>query len=374
MPQNREQWRNSTRGGYRSNSDRVLYMTSESQAFESAMSFTMRDEARQTMQKEDVFWRRDIRLRNQPVSFISFGLVQPLQFTQKEIPEPNEFMTVPAARSDITHCFSPPKQFMSNECHRDMTDSGSIHSEDEVVLFRGRGQIQMTSYEDELTGDCLIGGTDQAGKYLIQGGVGLGENSGNVFGIQEIYPDNEESYKHSEASNRETNVDDDGVHETIRDYIANTLNSDQNEQGENATLHLRYLALDDDVDSDDCADTESVPDLYVLNMGTTQTVTAPKMRSVNSHLPSWVADTDNLSQMDDSIKEHRLKRADKRRERQAQRQKGVLRRTPISSGLSCQYEMGMSLNQIADEIRQFLDGQHPRLVCKLPLWGINIKV
>ena len=219
--------------------------------------YTLQDEARETSCRERKAWSRASQLRDRPVTFASAGIIRPFEPPEQESidsnPEnasnaPGQLIKVipvcvqPTSRSTgPDHGCNAP---LDDNCTITLTsESESIDSDDEIILFRGRGQPGpqnqchtynpfrlSTSTNKKASFDDNAGGTLTACKQ----GRGKGLSSRDVNHV--LGTDSVRSYTRS--------VSIDGSDDAVMDdYIANLqLTGDGVSEG-TSHFSIRYLDI-----------------------------------------------------------------------------------------------------------------------------------
>ncbi|KAL2751958.1 hypothetical protein ACRALDRAFT_2045180 [Sodiomyces alcalophilus JCM 7366] len=92
-------------------------------------------------------------------------------------------------------------------------------------------------------------------------------------------------------------------------------------------------------------------------------IAKPRRKQRKGNLPQFdVSDSELEAEMQATFKRDRLKKAERKRERQELRALGLLGRKADPQGLQAKYPQGMALDQIADELKTFLLGTQSRKV------------
>ncbi|KAI0404043.1 hypothetical protein F4802DRAFT_568653 [Xylaria palmicola] len=220
--------------------------------------YTLAEEARNTASNRRGFRGRDARLRHQPVTFISAGLMDPLK--DFEVPEQRDSpaqekaavlealspIELPAGSpsANSTAHRDPPQ--VQGEHPDDMSDGGS-DSSDEVILFKGRnaGRQRQKSPSPTVESDTAVQSQVSSESRSVEDSVDFTFCSTSVTQTEELdfisLETGHEKISHSQHSRkfrqrRMTRVDeDDGDEEAaiIADYIANMQNDEDDSDDEN---------------------------------------------------------------------------------------------------------------------------------------------
>lgn len=112
-------------------------------------------------------------------------------------------------------------------------------------------------------------------------------------------------------------------------------------------------------------------DLTIVDTNLQQSTVVKPSRRSKAQLPSFLhlSDSDLESQLIMSFESGRLKKAEKRKERERLRAQGVLGSKVREDDTRTKYPTGMKLEQVADELRSFLNSNQARCVFSV-LFGI----